>query len=317
MLRRHKEPAPPPAIGGVYAAAITPRREREVEVDLGAMLELVDFLSGQRVQGITLFGTTGEFLHFTIEERSRYVALLAKRSRVPILANVSHSTLDGALLMAEEAAGAGISAVLVMPPYYFRYPPEAIETFLLQFAQHIAKWIPVFLYNIPIFCDAIPPSIVQRVMSTGMFAGIKDSSGDWETMQQLIALRAEHPFTLLAGHDALFSKARRHGADGVISGVACAIPELMTSIDRCIQSGRIQAAESLDTRVQEFVARISELPVPAGIKTAVAARGIKSGPLAVPLGNAGNQRIEAFQQWFREWLPLVQKECTEALATST
>ena len=92
MLKRPKEKAPV-VIGGVNVAAITPRRAREVEVDLGAMLELVDFLCAQQVQGITLFGTTGEFVHFTIEERSRYVALLAKRSRVPVMANVSHSTL--------------------------------------------------------------------------------------------------------------------------------------------------------------------------------------------------------------------------------
>jgi dihydrodipicolinate synthase/N-acetylneuraminate lyase len=313
MLRRHKEPAPPPAIGGVYVAAITPRREREVEVDLGAMLDLVDFLSGQHVQGITLFGTTGEFLHFTTEERSRYVALLTKRSRVPVLANVSHSTLDGAILMAEEAAGAGIAAVLVMPPYYFRYSPEATETFLLQFAQHVAKWVPVFLYNIPAFTDPIPLTVIQRAMGTGMFAGIKDSSGDWEVMQQLIALRQEQPFTILVGDDSLFTRSRRFGVDGVVSGVACAVPELMTGIDRCIQSGRIQAADALDARLQEFIEHISDLPVPAGIKTAVGVRGIKAGPLAAPLGAAGTQRIEQFQQWFRDWLPQVQKECKDAL----
>src|ERR1017187_3612021 len=159
MLRRGKE-KPLAATGGVNVAAITPRRAREVEVDLGAMLDLVDFLCSQQVQGITLFGTTGEFIHFTIEERSRYVALLAKRSRAPVMANVSHSTLDGALMMAEEAAGAGIAAVLVTPPYYFRYTEESIEAFYLEFASHIAKWTPVYLYNIPSFAGEIPAGVI-------------------------------------------------------------------------------------------------------------------------------------------------------------
>ena len=150
MLKRAKEKAPAaPVIGGINIAAITPRRDREVEVDLGAMLELVDFLCAHPIQGITVFGTTGEFVHYTIEERSRYVSLLAKRSRVPVMANVSHSTLDGALMMAEDGAGAGIAAVLLMPPHYFRYCPETVEAFCLQFAQHIARWVPVYLYNIP------------------------------------------------------------------------------------------------------------------------------------------------------------------------
>src|SRR5919206_129257 len=143
MLKRGKE-KPPAIIGGINVAAITPRRPREVEVDLGAMLELVDFLGSHQVQGITAFGTTGEFVHFTIEERSRYVALLAKRSRVPVIANVSHSTLDGAVMMAEEAAGAGISAVLLMPPYYFRYSSEAVEAYCFEFASLVARWVKVF-----------------------------------------------------------------------------------------------------------------------------------------------------------------------------
>ena len=311
MFKRGKE-KPAVVIGGINVAAITPRRANEADVDLGAMLDLIDFLSAQPVQGITLFGTTGEFVHFTLEERSRYVALLSKRSRVPVMANVSHSTLDGAVMMAEESASAGVAAVLLMPPHYYHYPPEAVEAFCLDFATQVSPWVPVYLYNIPLFADPIPITVVERLMATGMFAGIKDSSGEWDMMQALLALRASRPFTILAGNDRLFLRARRAGADGAVTGVGCAVPELMVALDCAIRGGNTAAAERLDARVQEFIDAILEFPTPVAIKAAVGARGIKAGPPATPLGAELSAKLDRFEAWFREWLPVVQRESTAA-----
>jgi dihydrodipicolinate synthase/N-acetylneuraminate lyase len=315
MFKRGKEKTPV-LIGGINVAAITARRPQDIEVDLGAMLDLIDFLSSYPIQGIALFGTTGEFLHFTLEERSRYVALLSKRSRVPVMANVSHSTLDGAVMLAEEAAGAGVSAVLLMPPYYFHYAPETIEAFCLHFASRVSRSVPVMLYNIPLFADAIPLAVIERLMATGLFAGIKDSSGDEGLMNALIALRAAHPFTILCGDDRLFIRARTAGADGAVTGVGCAVPELMVALESAIRSGDTATAGRLNTRVQEFIAGIAGFPVPVAIKTAVAVRGIKTGPHATVLDSELNARLERFQAWFREWLPEVQRESKAAATVS-
>ena len=44
--------------GGMYVAAITPFREVGYEADLGATLELVDYLCAAGVNGIALLGST-------------------------------------------------------------------------------------------------------------------------------------------------------------------------------------------------------------------------------------------------------------------
>src|SRR5437764_291645 len=122
---------------GVIVAAITPRRKNSLEADLGATLELIDFLAGAGVQGLALMGSTGEFVHLSFEDRIRLVNLAAKRSRVPILAGVSHSTLDGSVALAQQAIGGGASALLVMPPYFFRYDQEDVKYFFTQFAVEV------------------------------------------------------------------------------------------------------------------------------------------------------------------------------------
>jgi dihydrodipicolinate synthase/N-acetylneuraminate lyase len=116
-------------IQGVLPAAITARCEGSVAVDFAASLELIAFLESHHVDGITLFGSTGEFLHFSREDRTRLVALAAKQARVPLLVNASHSTLDGAVQIAREAVDAGAAAVLLMPPYFFRYGQDDVRAF--------------------------------------------------------------------------------------------------------------------------------------------------------------------------------------------
>src|SRR5271156_4719661 len=111
---------------GVYAALATPRRRESIEADTAALLDYLDVIVRAGVNGLVLFGSTGEFVHFDTTERMRVCSLAIKRSRAPVLVNVSHSTLDGALLLAESACGSGASGLMLMPPYFYRYNDHQI-----------------------------------------------------------------------------------------------------------------------------------------------------------------------------------------------
>jgi len=291
-----------PALSGVIAAAVTPHGKRGDEPDIGATLELIDFLCAAGVDGIALLGSTGEFVNLNVDDRVRLVYLAVKRSRVPVLAGVSHSTLDGALALAREAASAGAEGLLLMPPYFFRYQQPEIREFYLRFAASLSHAPPVYLYNIPAFTSGIAVATAAELLATRRFAGIKDSSGGWEYFESLNGARNGHPFTLLVGHDSIFARARRAGADGVVSGVACAVPELLLALDRAVQQQAEAEAARLDARLHEFVGRLDHFPTPVAIKAALAARGLKTGPLPVPLANETLAALEEFTAWFKDWL---------------
>jgi 4-hydroxy-tetrahydrodipicolinate synthase len=296
-------------IGGIVVAAVTPRRQDGRELDVGASLELIDFLCAAGVQGIALLGSTGEFLNLTFDERSRLTYMAAKRSRVPLLVGVGHSSFDGAVQLGREAAGAGTAGLLLMPPYFFRYNQDDIREFYLRFAAQIGGQTRIFLYNIPFFTNELSSDTAAELLATGQFAGIKDSSGRMEYFERMAATRASVPFTLVVGNDVIFTKARSAGADGVVSGVACAVPELMLGLDRAICAADQAKTVRLEARLQEFIRWLDRMPVPLGVKAATEARGLQVGPPAVPL-SAGTQRVlEEFKEWFRGWLPEVKKEC--------
>ena len=287
---------------GVFAAAVTPNRPGSLDTDYSGLLDLLDFLADGGVDGICLLGSTGEFLNFSFSDRQRLVYLSVKRSRVPLIVGVGHSTLTGALQLAEEAIAAGADGLLLMPPYFFRYAQPEIEQFYREFARQTGDAVPIMLYNIPQFTSCMEFETVKRLLDTGMFAGIKDSSGDWRYFEQLLALRRERPFALFAGHDRIALRALVGGADGVLSGCACAVPELLVRLYR--QRGAPDA-EALNARLFEFVDWIEKFPVPVGIKRAVEIRRQKSGTFSAPLAPTPERLLVAFSEWFSQWQPII------------
>ncbi|MDQ6704485.1 MAG: dihydrodipicolinate synthase family protein [Acidobacteriota bacterium] len=300
-------PSSAPQFSGVYAAAVTPHRGEGYEADFASMLELVDFHAKAGVQGICLLGSTGEFLNFKVADRARLVHLAVKRSRVPIIAGVSHSTLDGAIELAFEAVSSGAAGLLLMPPYFFRYNQAQIAEFYLRFASEVRDQLPILLYNIPFFTSGIAIETARDLLATGKFAGIKDSSGDFDYMRELLAFRAQNSVAVLAGNDKILTRARQAGADGVASGVACAVPELIVALDRAIASGATEKIAALEARLQEFIAWLDRFPTPVGVKTATMVRGLKTGPLAVPLPKEESEALKSFENWFKSWLISIKK----------
>ena len=97
------------------------------------------------------------------------------------------------------------------------------------------------------------------------------------------------PFALFGGPELLVGRALHAGADGIISGCACAIPELVVALARAVKAGERPLADTLDAKLIEFATRAGQFPWPVAVRRAVELRGQKSGPLAVPLSPA-NQK---------------------------
>lgn len=306
MGRMKSEPIS--SASGVYAAVATPRVRDSVEVDPAALFDYLDAIVQAGVDGIVLFGSTGEFVHFELADRMRVATLAIKRCRVPLLVNVSHSSLAGALDLADCAMEAGSAGLLLMPPHFFRYSQEQIFSFYSEFVSVIDGRVKLYLYNIPQFTNPISAALATRLLSTGAFAGIKDSGGDWQMFEALQTLHSRLPFQLLMGSDALYIRAFSAGADGVVSGVAGAVPELIVSLDRALRMNDLETAGRLNTRLTEFIGWIEKFPATLGIKRAACVRGWKLDHASIPFDQDTLTQISAFERWFREWLPVVLSE---------
>jgi len=299
-------------LAGVLASSITPRRADSQDPDFSGLLDLLDFLAAGGVKGICLFGATGEFLNYSFAERQRLVYLAVKRSRVPLIAGVSHSTLAGAIQLADEAIASGADGLVLMPAYFYRYSQREIEEFYLQFAREVGDAVPILIHNFPQVTSKLELDLMRKLIDTGRFAGIKDSSGDWPFFEQLLELRRTRPCAILTGDDRTVAKALRAGADGAVSGSACAVPELLAGMFRAVSSNDRPRADALHARLLEFVEWADRFPFPIAIQRAVALRGQKSAPPLTPLAPETRQALEEFSAWFAAWFPQTNKAAAHA-----
>jgi 4-hydroxy-tetrahydrodipicolinate synthase len=300
-----------PRASGVYAALLTPRRPQTIEADAAALLDYLDRVAEAGVDGLVLFGSTGEFIHFDAAERMRVVTLVIRRSRVPVLVNVSHSTLAGALALAENAIEAGAAGLLVMPPYFYRYTDEQIAAFYSAFATGTGGKSALYLYNLPMFTSAIPPAVTEDLLRSGRYVGIKDSTLEWPSFERLTALRSGLDYALLVGNEVLYLRGRLAGADGIVSGVAAALPELLVGIERAIRASDLDRAKRLNARLEEFLSYVGKFPATAAIRQTAHARGWHLGDFALPFDEHTRREFTAFERWLDEWLPKVLQEATE------
>lgn len=307
-MAKQKEPR---LAAGVYAALLTPRRPGSIEPDTAILLDYLDTIVQAGVDGLVLFGSTGEFVHFDTEERMRVVSMAIRRSRVPVLVNVSHSTLTGAIRLAEGAIDAGASGLLLMPPYFYRYSDDQVFQFYDEFVRLLEEQVPLYLYNLPMFTTALSANLSERLLQTGAFAGIKDSSGDSGSLEHLAALKSRIEFQLLVGTEGLYVAGLRGAADGIVSGVAAAVPELLVALSKASLSGNAGLLNVLSGRLNEFVAYVEKFPSTIAIKEAAVARGWNFNQLAVPVDEDLAAEIISFQNWFRNWIPGVLGECSE------
>jgi 4-hydroxy-tetrahydrodipicolinate synthase len=279
-------------LSGVFAAALTPNRPGTLDIDYSALMDQLDFLADAKVSGICLLGPAGEFLNYSLSDRQRSVYLGTKRSRVPVLVGVSHSTLRGALELASEAIAAGADGLLVMPPCFFPYGQAEIEEFFRVFAHETGDAVPIIICNAPQLTSPIAAETLRRLMSTGLFEGVSDAGGDPAFFEGLLEMKRELGFRLMAAHDGLSFAAALAGADGLISDTAAALPELMVAL----WSGKSVA---LKDRLEEFMAWAERFPSPVAVKCAAEIRRKKAGDFAVPFNACRKHELAEFAAWFQ------------------
>ena len=119
-------------VEGVYVANVTPfRDDGSLAVDDEAYVEHVSWLAGKGVRGVVPFGTNGEGPSVTLGEKLRVLESLFEREfPIQVIPAVMQNNLPETLEMLRALEVYPATAVLVLPPYYFKpVEPEGLVRF--------------------------------------------------------------------------------------------------------------------------------------------------------------------------------------------
>jgi len=263
---------------GVFAPIVTPFRPTDGELDLPWIKDYLAYLRARGCEGIVPCGTNGEASSLSVDERRLVVeAALAAAGGMPVIAGTGAAALPDAISLTRHAFAAGADAVLIVPPFYYRRPPDAGVTAWYQrlFDAAVPAGGRVLLYHIPQMTGVpISDELIQALLASHgeIVYGIKDSTGD---PSQGKHLRETFPaLAYFAGNDHRVVEAGLDHGAGSITACANVFPDLVASAQRAasgdgdptLAQTRLSAARSaldafpLQPATKAALAEIAGLP---------------------------------------------------------
>jgi 4-hydroxy-tetrahydrodipicolinate synthase len=287
---------------GLFAAVATPVRP-DGSVDEAAFDRVLEFLIAAGVDGVCLGGATSEYPH--VDAAARAALIRRASARLPadraLLVGIGAPTVRQTLELGRAAVEAGSAAVLLPMPLFFRYAQDDLREYCAHVSRTLAA--PCLLYDLPDFTNPLEPATTLALLREEPFiVGLKDSSGCADRIEGFASARGDRPWTFFVGDDRLLLDGVRAGWNGGISGVAGFCPELLVSLYRSAAAGQTAEAERCQRMLDALIEQMAVFPAPWGVRIGLAARGIDTGPLPLPLTERRRDQVAAFERWFPSWL---------------
>ncbi len=260
-----------PDLRGVFAPIVTPFRPTDGEVDYPWIARHIAYLRQHGCTGIIPCGTNGEAASLSVTERKQVAeAARAAALDMPVIVGTGAAALPDAIELTRHAFAIAAAAVLVMPPFYFKKPPEAgvADWYRRLFDAAVPPGGRVLLYHIPqITGVSISDALLELLLASHgeVIYGLKDSTGD---PAQLAHFRRAYPqLAYFAGNDHCVAAASAAGATGSITAGANIFPDMAAAAQ---QVRADNAVENPQTQLSAARSLIESYPLQPATKAALA-----------------------------------------------
>jgi 5-dehydro-4-deoxyglucarate dehydratase len=290
---------------GVIAFPVTPFTASG-ELDLEGLRANLARLVSHPLAAVVAAGGTGEVYSLSEQEHDDVVRHTTQvvGDRIPVIAGTGGS-IGAAVAMARNAARAGATAILALPPSY----PHADADGLVAYYQAIgaATPLPLIVYS----RDWVNPSaaLVQRMADAiPTLAVWKDGQGDIRRYQQIITRLGDRLQWVGGAGDDLVGAYYRLGIRAFTSSIANVAPRLALALHEAAASGddgRIHALlEAHVIPLYELRGRRKGYEVSA-MKVMMALQGQAAGPVRAPLVEVRAEELDELRDILDGWAQFV------------
>lgn len=236
---------------GIIPALVTPFNSAG-EVDEVALRRLIKRMLDNGCHGIFCLGSNGEFFALTKEEKLFIVKVAVDevQGEIPIYAGTGCNSTRETIELTIKMAGIGVSAVSIITPYFVKLSQDELTSHYEQIADAVN--LPIILYNIPnLTGNILLPETVAKIAKKDNVVAIKDSSGNFDSILQLIEL-VDSEFSVLVGTDSLILPGLMSGAQGAIAATANLLPQVVVNVYEKWKQGDVLGAEAEQRKLQEI-----------------------------------------------------------------
>lgn len=226
-------------------------------IDLEKNKDMLDKIIGGGVHGIVLLGSSGEFPHFTLNEKKEFLSEVIPylNNRVPLLVGTGGTVLEETVKLSNFVEQLGGDGVLVVQPYYWTMSEEQIYAYYAELANRVT--IDIYLYNIPqLTGQEIPINIIEKLAGEfPQIKGIKETVGNIGRIRNVInTVKSVKPdFHVYSAFDEHLLDAQILGASGSINGTSVFLPEISVSLYNAIQKNDFKQIKELHQQISDLM----------------------------------------------------------------
>jgi dihydrodipicolinate synthase/N-acetylneuraminate lyase len=277
------------------------------EVDETTTSEHALRLARAGVTGIVTHGSNGEAVHLDHQERSLITKLTrtaldeAGYTDMPVIVGCGAQSTRETIQLCKEAAAAGGSHVLILPPAYYGglLTTELIKAHFRAVAD--ASPIPVLIYNFPAACSGLDltSDVILDLAQHPNIVGVKLTCGNTGKLARIVAGTCNTDFRTFGGSVDFTLQTLAVGGHGIIGGLGNVAPVACLEVFKLWEVGKLDSARE----IQRIVARGDWTAIQGGfVSVKVALQkyfgygGLPRLPCAVPEGEKLAEQEQGFAE---------------------
>ena len=266
-------------MNAAYMAPAITLFNQDGTLDFESQEKLFDNLIEKGVDGILVEGSSSEFFAMPMDQRREMAkfAIAKVNHRVKLIMGTSHMVADEIINFSNFCLDAGADAVMILPPYYFHFGPDALLHYYDQLANQIHG--DIYIYNFPANtgCNIPAETVLKLTKLHSNIVGIKDTVPGMDHTRELIkVVKSQVPsFEIYSGYDDNFAHNVLAGGNGCIAALSNIVPEICTAWVRAFREndleGIAKGQQAIDRMMDIYAIRDPFLPV---MKEAARLRGL-------------------------------------------
>ena len=227
------------------------------------------WLLDQGIHFLSPFGTTGEALSMTVEERLGAVDVLIDAGIDPavLMPGTGLCNLEDTVKLCRHAIERGCRAVMTLPPFFYKNASDdGLHAYFTRLVEVVnSPDLKICMYHIPPMAGiGFTPALAGRLANDhpDIFVAYKDSSGDFENTKAVIA--AAPTVAVFPGSEHFLKQGLEQGGMGCISATCNVNPAMIRGVYDVGIGAKDGDLDSLNDKMVKFRKTVENYgPIPA------------------------------------------------------
>ncbi|CAH0017871.1 unnamed protein product [Clonostachys rhizophaga] len=259
MQRASLAPKARPLPPGVYTPVVTLYKagDKSQPVDHDAMYKQCQALVQAGMHGLVYLGTNGELALLTRDERKAILVTAVRAVKdlgkpdYPIVAGISAQSTYETIINAEDAAEAGASFTLLLPPSYWAKALSSAA--LIAYFKEVAdnSPIPIIVYNFPAVTGGIDLDSDQlaTLADHPNISATKLTCGNVGKLTRLTSIFSPEQFGVYGGSSDYLLPTLHASGSGCVTGMGNIFPGSTAAVYDLWKEGKLEQAKKLQDLV--------------------------------------------------------------------